>query len=381
MHDGAWARKLWVVSIPVVLTGCSADATLFPDREAEVDDDPATVPVSFLLVEDVFAHVTQTCVTLSDGRVRCLGLGYFDDPPPMPSGPVRWPRALASGAGRTCIVDESGALACAGRFPIGDGSFDEGAWGGPLRAVPFETPVQTVVTNFGNDLAELNTGNNSCVLLVTGDVHCWGDDGNGATGAWGTRVVPELVALPPAIDIATFHAHTCAVLASGEVACWGAGYMRGLGFEAEDGPEVTLVPGISNAVAIASSGSATCVVLEDGMIRCWGADLPEPVVVEGVGDAVEITAGNRHFCARTRDGGVRCWGDNGAGQYGRGVRGKAASGQLVVGLPGPVDALAAGWTHTCAAVSGELYCWGSIGRQGGLLYLSAERLEVSGWSL
>ena len=89
-----------------------------------------------------------------------------------------------------------------------------------------------------------------------------------------------------------------------------------------------------------------------GLLRCGAACCP----------AVEVAAGPDHTCAITGAGTVKCWGANPSGQLGTG------GGPADVALPADVSgidsgatAVSAGWTHTCAVVSGEVRCWGSNG--------------------
>jgi alpha-tubulin suppressor-like RCC1 family protein len=73
--------------------------------------------------------------------------------------------------------------------------------------------------------------------------------------------------------------------------------------------------------------------------------------------AVAVTAGFAHTCALLEGGAVACWGANEHGQVGDGTTQDRYS-PVEVALPGPASAVAAGYVHTCAAVSGDVYCWG-----------------------
>ena len=79
----------------------------------------------------------------------------------------------------------------------------------------------------------------------------------------------------------------------------------------------------------------------------------------GCGTASVVAAGGDHTCAIV-DGAVRCWGDNQQGQLG--AVGSLASSNLPVqveGLTSGATSIAAGRSHTCAIVSGRVYCWGA----------------------
>ena len=86
--------------------------------------------------------------------------------------------------------------------------------------------------------------NHSCCLLVTGDVQCWGSNGNGQLGNNSTvnSATPVSVSgLTTATQVSAGQSHTCALLASGGVQCWGHNGNGQLGDER--GGTSALVPG------------------------------------------------------------------------------------------------------------------------------------------
>jgi alpha-tubulin suppressor-like RCC1 family protein len=141
--------------------------------------------------------------------------------------------------------------------------------------------------------------------------------------------------------------------------------------------------------AVALGGQHTCIIAEDtqgqnaGQVLCWGAndqgqlgdgtnvDRLAPVRVDlGGALAVAIAAGASHTCAALSGGGVKCWGSNSAGQLG--VPASLASSHTpldaaVTGVASSGTPLAAGSGHTCAVVAGgAVRCWGasSLGQLG-----------------
>ncbi|MFN5934883.1 MAG: RCC1 domain-containing protein, partial [Roseiflexaceae bacterium] len=131
---------------------------------------------------------------------------------------------------------------------------------------------------------------------------------------------------------------------------------------------------------IKSSHSHVC-VLENGSVWCWGYNgygqlgngsttnsVTAVQVYKTTGqtltDVVTIDTGMSHTCAATTDT-VWCWGDNQYGQLGDGTttqrtravqatkyQGGALNGVTMLGL---------GETHSCALQQGSVWCWGYNG--------------------
>jgi hypothetical protein len=138
-------------------------------------------------------------------------------------------------------------------------------------------------------------------------------------------------------QIAAGAAHTCAVLDAGAVRCWGNGADGRLGYDGVDNVGDGVGPSVEDAGDVAVGG---------------------PVAA--------VTAGEAHTCALLTAGGVRCWGDGADGRLGYDDDADVGDGAGPsieeagdVPLPGAVQAVAAGATHSCAAlVSGTVECWG-----------------------
>ena len=123
--------------------------------------------------------------------------------------------------------------------------------------------------------------------------------------------------------------------------------------------------------AIAAGRRHTCALTTAGGVKCWGnnhdgqlgdgtkIDKKTPVDVMGLAGGVQaITAGWRHTCALTASGSVKCWGKNHDGQLGDGTAINRSSPVDVVGLPSGVRAIAAGGQHACALNPQFVSCWG-----------------------
>ena len=131
-------------------------------------------------------------------------------------------------------------------------------------------------------------------------------------------------------------------------------------------------------VEIAAGERHTCAVTTVGSIECWGLnhdgqlgdgteeDRLTPADVKGLTSGMNaITAGWRHSCALTtagdvQGGGVKCWGLNHDGQLGDGTKVDRKIPVDVKGLQNGVLAITSGDRHTCAlTIAGAVKCWGN----------------------
>ncbi len=188
----------------------------------------------------------------------------------------------------------------------------------------------------------------------------------GKAGA--ARLLTDVVAVE-----AGWH-HTCALKKSGQVMCWGNNDDGQLGDGTEvDRPAPQDVAGLmSKVTAVAVGERHSCALTAAGGVKCWGnnhngqlgdgtrSDQITPVDVTGLTNGVQaVTAGWRHTCALTVAGGVKCWGNNHDGRLGDGTEDDKKTPVDVTGLTG-LRAVAAGWRHTCALTAvGGVKCWGN----------------------
>ncbi|HEY6561982.1 MAG TPA: hypothetical protein VI072_32165 [Polyangiaceae bacterium] len=252
-------------------------------------------------------------------------------------------------------------------------------------------------------------GRQSCTLLGTGDVRCWGYGQYGVLGYGNTTNIGDNETPASARTVAVGgtvtqlvpgYYHTCALLEGGRVRCWGRGEfgMLGYGNTRNIGDDET--PASAGDVNVggtvkqlAAGYYHTCALLNSGFVRCWGqgqfgqhgyghvrniGDDETPASAGNVslgGRAIQIEAGGFHTCAILESGAVRCWGAGHSGQLGYAVPGLVAVGDtelpsamLPVNVGGEVDQISLGEMHTCALLtSGKLRCWG-YGEYGQLGY-------------
>jgi hypothetical protein len=200
-----------------------------------------------------------------------------------------------------------------------------------------------------SDVAAIAAGEgHTCALLAsTGGVQCWGQNTYGQLGDGTTtdRLVPtSVVGLSSSVAaIAAGPANTCALLASGGVQCWGSNGNGQVG-DGTTTPHLlvpTTVVGLSSSVAAIAAGQYhMCALLAStGGMQCWGlnnygqlgvgtttnwpgAQFVPPTSVVGLSTSVAVIAtGVGHTCAllASSSRGVQCWGYNANGQLGDGT--------------------------------------------------------------
>ncbi len=116
----------------------------------------------------------------------------------------------------------------------------------------------------------------ACALLASGSIKCWGDNANGqlgdATTSLDATATPVTVTgITNASAVSAGEIDTCAVLWSGSVDCWGAGGGGELGNGTTTDSSVPVaVSGIANASSIAAGNFYACALLIGGSVDCWG---------------------------------------------------------------------------------------------------------------
>ncbi|MCA9697892.1 MAG: hypothetical protein KC431_10245, partial [Myxococcales bacterium] len=362
----------------------------------------------------------HSCVNFVDGGVRCWGrndngqLGYGnlenigDNELPAAAGLVSLVPAnlppnteivdVALGGNHSCAVLSSGSVLCWGA----NGSGQLGL-GNANTIGDDEVPSSQLPVGLPNAAAQLALGlNHSCVLLVDGDVMCWGDSSVGQLGYGNTDNIGdnESASTPGQVVIggeADFiHAgtnHTCAILSDETARCWGAGSTGQLGLGNTENVGDDEFPFNVNTLTInadildiqAGSGH-TCALVGAGSVRCWGrndfgqlgygnmTDLAIPLTVDlSLGGTVtQLAVGAHHNCALFDDNSVRCWGYNNTGQLGYGSTDNIGDNEtpgsvpvvpiLPQGIPddAQINQVALGVEHSCVLYdTGDVICWGA----------------------
>jgi len=247
--------------------------------------------------------------------------------------------------------------------------------------------VPTAVT--GGDLGtkvvqDVTAGTDFTCAVASGKAYCWGLGTNGQLGNGGqsSSTTPKAVSsLSGITSLSAGGAHACAV-ASGKAYCWGQGTSGQLGdggTNQKESPDAVRTDGVLSGRTVASvtaGGSHSCAVA-DGQAFCWGlgasgqlgngsttsVNLPAAVDVSGMlmGRSVaQLAAGTSHTCA-IADGKAFCWGLGTSGQLGNSATSTSSTPVAVATstMSGTVVSLSGGAATTCAAASGNAYCWGA----------------------
>ena len=251
-----------------------------------------------------------------------------------PCEPLSGVLAMSAGGSHTCVVVASGGVLCWGinqDGELGDGSL-------VARNVP------VIVGGLAEDVIAVTSGSfHTCALLASGAMQCWGFNASGQLGDGTTTLSPSPVVVMglrgPVASMSAGGVQTCALMSSGGVLCWGGNVNGQVG----DGSFIdrllpSAVVGLDAGVRVIAAGwKHTCAILaEEGML-CWGqnsqgqlgdgslADSAVPVEVARLPKASLVSAGGDrsgdigHTCAFAPGGGLHCWGANFEGQLGTGT--------------------------------------------------------------
>jgi alpha-tubulin suppressor-like RCC1 family protein len=337
----------------------------------------------------IVAVQAHTCMLDSGGKVTCWGYNEYGQlgdgtttdrlRPVAVSGLSSGVSAIAAGGVHTCALVDKGAVECWGNNfygQLGDGKTGQ-SQPSPVAVSGLPGGVRAIAAGGSG-----NFFGDTCALLDTGAVECWGQNIHGELGDGTTteRHAPVPVSglssgvSAIAVGVGDGFPFTCALLDSGRVRCWGDNLFGELG----DGTTTerhtpVAVAGLPTDVkGLAAGGDHACALLSSGGVKCWGANAygqlgdgtttirHTPVTVSGLSDVQAISAGGSHTCALLSSGGVVCWGTNGFGELGDGTTTDRHTPVAVSGLSSGVDAIAAGSDYTCALLAaGGFKCWGS----------------------
>jgi len=243
----------------------SADVLYFPL--------PVLVPGLIDAVE-VHADVSSTCARHSDGRVTCWGA--FTGSPAVYSEVS----SAAQLAGH-CVRLRSGCVRCRGPNAVGELGIG--------TAGRDSSDAFVTVTGINDALVAARGRRHACVIEAVGarTLYCWGSDDSGQLGDGDAahacpNASPEdnfcsaspvpVAALGEPTDLALGGENSCALLSTGRVACWGDNYagQLGTGVGARWVESPVEIEGLGNVVEVAFGYSHACVRTAAGQVLCWG---------------------------------------------------------------------------------------------------------------
>ncbi len=269
--------------------------------------------------------------------------------------------AISSGDASSCVVLGGGSIDCWGWNSYPEGHRILGRAYPRTEKAPEEcgfeacsrVPLSVSGITGGISVGDALSGGHACGVLGAGNVECWGSDNEGELGDGQrngdlaeTETPHHVSEISNAISVSTGGYDSCAVLATGGVDCWGLNNFGStdeggaLGHGEEHGPEIcershvlycsdvpVSVVGITDAVEVSVGDGFACARLSTGHVKCWGqegtlgdgseAASDEPVEVSGLTNASSISAGVNTACAVLSEGALECWGSNSSGQANR----------------------------------------------------------------
>jgi len=279
--------------------------------------------------------------------------------------------AVSAGYDHTCAIGVDSLAYCWGAND--QGQVGHGDHQNTVVPVRVASAIHFVSISAGGD----GVSSHSCALTASGNLWCWGQNGNGelGDGTVNSRTTPGLVPGGQMwADVAVGFGVTCGVTTSGKGYCWGFNGYGQLGIgSTTDAHQPTAVAGGLQLASITVGFKSTCGLGTSGQAYCWGfgfygalgdsstADTSQPAAVVGglnlsrVSQSLGITA-----CGLTTSGKAYCWGYGLGGQLGDGVLGGidypvAVSGGLTF------STISAGENPVCGLVAGSAYCWGQFG--------------------
>lgn len=358
---------------------------------------PITAPATVSGATNVIsASVGQEhmCFLMADGTAKCVGnggnyrlgnagTGNVSTAVAMAAmyGPVRGIQIATSNGGygnignTSCALLSDGTVKCWGLGTSGQRGDNDAFSDSALPATP--------VVDSGNNpiLAKYITVGNAHACAVTADGHidCWGSDANGQLGDNDSTLTPKGHAVQLGLINETIvsagQTHTCSLAANGQAYCWGDNTYSAVGNGASGGNVLapSSVSGTISSRLLGAHGFGGCVVAGDGTMKCWGwngdgglgdatqTDRTAPVsVLGGVANVTKISSNRWGVCELSCGGAIHCAGYGASGEMGNNTSGSINSTPVQTTYVGWQDIGGGGEHHTCARwYNGQLYCWGS----------------------
>ena len=317
----------------------------------------------------------------------------------------------------TCALLDDGVVKCWGHN--GYGQLGLGHYNN-MGDHPNEMGDQLPAVSLGQPAIDLSAGRrHACAVLQDGTLKCWGNNQYGTLGLGSTqnKVIPQTVDLGPgmkALDVEAGYLNTCVIMTTGQVKCWGYGQygLFGPSYDSigdnngETGESLPFVDlGTSrHATSLLLAETNACASMSDLTTLCWGddyygyhgnngersvgnaQDLDGDGFSDEMGDAmVEVHLRNKSItntqilepassydpivdvhgymhtgCGITASGDIYCWGRGDYYQRGDGSSTyRVFWGVQVLEAPHSALTMSSGYLRSCAiTTSSTILCWG-----------------------
>lgn len=199
-----------------------------------------------------------------------------------------------------------------------------------------------------------------------GRLYFWGSDAS-EISASGERIEEDVLAprahiIANFVDIAAGRLSTHVVDANGFLWTWGAAWMGALAFPSKVIGAPTPVPTGAKATMVTASRTDVMFLTAQNELRWWGSNseggnITQVTVPEELelGEIVAIEAGQNHFVILDDTGAVFSVSTTWSLAQ---LEGQTPGVLTPIELPGPAQAIAAGWLGSLAVVEGVAYGWG-----------------------
>ncbi len=256
---------------------------------------------------------------------------------------------VTAGGSHSCALLTTGNIKC-----WGDNSFGQLGYGNISNIGDDESLNTVSEINLGEPVLDVTTGeNHTCALLTSGNIKCWGDNSKGQLGygnldnigdnetlnSAGTVNIGETVK-----KVVVSASNTCVILVSDNLKCWGDNTSGQLPFSDTLLGDNEIPLNIANinigetVVDVDLGDGHTCVVLSLGKVKCWGSnwtgqlgypglttipnfnsnlEIPNLGYVDVGEQVTSMALGINHTCALLTSENIRCWGANNKGQLGK----------------------------------------------------------------
>jgi len=322
----------------------------------------SSIPLSVKNINNavkISTGTNHTCALLDSGRMQCWGDNTYGelgrDPSSTPSSntPLRVPGInqknqvvdIATGANDTCILTTAGTISCWGNNNSNQLGMDNDTILSTYQPVAVKYLASKAIAVFAG--ATFNT----CALLDTGRIQCWGYNGSGNLGDGNIKVsnVPTYVKTnKQARQVNLALDHSCATMMDNSMSCWGDNSDGQLGDDKPGNNSLVPVnvkqPLLTNiktlSTAIGDEYSCELVSYQDAAANktnqaayCWGnnqqgtlgngtiSNSSIPVKVSLSASPISLAGNAAHSCTILKNGktiSMNCWGGNYMGQIGNG---------------------------------------------------------------